>query len=155
MTETENPSQRRAELVTATALRIAVGVIMATHGAMKLTDLHGTAQGFAQLGIPYPDHAVYLAVAGEFFGGIGLAVGLLTRLAAFGILCSMSVAIGYVHFGHGLMAKNGGWEYPLTLALVSLFFITHGAGSVSLDHLFSRRHETHGGYREHRVRSYA
>jgi putative oxidoreductase len=155
MTQREIQSQRRAELVAATGLRIVVGLILATHGAMKLTDLHGTAQGFAQLGIPYPQYAAYFAVAGEFFGGIGLAVGLFTRLAAFGTLCTMAVAIGYVHIGHGLIAKNGGWEYPLTLALISLFFITHGAGNVSLDRLFTQRRERPLGFRERRVSSYA
>ncbi|HXK20488.1 MAG TPA: DoxX family protein [Polyangiaceae bacterium] len=155
MTRTEVHSQQRAELVTSTALRIMVGIILATHGALKLSDLHATAQSFAHLGIPYPDYAVYLAIAGEFLGGIGLAVGLFARVAAFGIFCSMAVAIGYVHIGHGLMAQNGGWEYPLTLGLVALFFMTRGAGAVSLDALFSGRHERARGYRAGRVRSYA
>jgi len=159
MTQTEAQSEKRAELVTTTALRIVVGIIMATHGAMKLSDPSGTAQSFAHLGIPYPGYAVYLAIAGEFLGGIGLAIGLLTRVAALGILCSMAVAIGYVHLGHGLMAEKGGWEYPVTLALVALFFITHGAGAVSLDALFWARkgehREPHRGYRSHRIRSYA
>ena len=139
-----------------TALRIVVGIILATHGAMKLSDIPGTVQSFAHLGIPYPAYAVYLAIAGEFLGGIGLAVGLLTRVAALGILCSMAVAIGYVHMGHGLIGKNGGWEYPLTLALVALFFITRGAGAVSLDALFSApKTERIRSYRSHRVSSYA
>jgi len=155
LTQTDIQSQQRAELVTLTALRIAAGIILASHGAMKLTDLHGTAEGFTHLGIPYPQYAVYLAIAGEFFGGIGLAVGLFTRLAAFGTLCAMVVAIGYVHIGHGLIAKNGGWEYPLTLALISLFFITHGAGAISLDQLFAQQRERRHGFRERRVRSYA
>lgn len=150
-------SQERADTVAVTALRVATGVILAVHGAMKLMDLPGTTQGFAQLGIPYPQYAVYLAIAGELFGGLGLVVGLLTRVAALGTLCSMAVAIGYVHIGHGLLAKNGGWEYPLLLALVSLFFVTHGAGRASLDAWFSRRnvHDERKRYRQERVRSYA
>jgi putative oxidoreductase len=139
--------------VTVTLLRVATGVIMAVHGFMKVMDIQGTMHGLAQMGIPYPQYAVYLAIAGEFLGGIGLAVGLLTRVAALGTLSVMAVAIGFVHFGHGLMAKNGGWEYPLVLGLVSLFFITHGPGPASLDHLlFHRRHRS---YRERRVPSYA
>jgi putative oxidoreductase len=145
--------QTRADDVTVTALRIATGLILAVHGAMKLMDVPGTAQGFAQMGIPYPQYAVYLAIAGEFLGGVGLALGALTRVAAIGTLSVMAVAIGFVHFGHGLLAKNGGWEYPLLLALISLFFITHGAGPASIDAWFTNRHRR--GYRERRVPSYA
>ena len=54
------------------------------------------------------------------------------------------------------MAKTGGWEYPLTLGLVALFFMTHGAGAVSLDALFSgKEHVGVRRYRAGRVRSYA
>ena len=136
MSRTDINSERRADAVTVTALRVVTGIIMVSHGALKLLDVHGTAAGFAQLGIPYPQYAVYLAIAGEFFGGLGLLLGLVTRVAALGTLSTMAVAIGYVHFGHGLLAKNGGWEYPALLALVSLFFVTHGAGPASLDALF-------------------
>ena len=154
MTVRTASSEQRADDVTITALRCAVGMIMAVHGALKVMDIPGTIQGFAELGIPYPQYAVYLALAGELLGGIGLFVGLLTRVAALGTLSTMAVAIGYVHFGHGLLAKNGGWEYPLVLGLSSLFFITHGAGPVSLDALFARRHRDRG-HRQRRVPSYA
>jgi putative oxidoreductase len=146
-------SQERADVVTVTALRVATGLILAVHGAMKVLDIPGTAQSFADLGIPYPHYAVYLAIAGELLGGMGLLVGLATRVAALGTLSSMAVAIGYAHLGHGLLAKNGGWEYPLMLALVSLFFVTHGAGPASLDAFFTRRRQL--PYRHDRVPSYA
>lgn len=150
-------SEQRADAVSITALRVVTGVILATHGALKLLDLPGTVNSFAQLGIPYPEYAVYFALAGEFLGGLGLVLGLFTRLAALGTWSTMAVAIGYVHFGHGLLAKNGGWEYPLLLALVSLFFVTHGGGPVSLDALFTRKRAVreHEHYRHGRVRSYA
>lgn len=154
MSYTPVDSQRRAEDVALTALRVTTGAILAVHGAMKLLDISGTVQGFAAMGIPYPEYAVYFAIAGELAGGLGLVLGLLTRVAAFGTLASMVVAIGFAHLGHGLLAKNGGWEYPLVLALVSLFFMTHGAGPVSLDARFSRR-EREPRYRSERVRSYA
>ncbi|HEY6077692.1 MAG TPA: DoxX family protein [Polyangiaceae bacterium] len=134
-------SQQRAEAVALTALRIVVGAIFVVHGAMKLMDVPGTAQGFAALGIPYPAYAVYLAIAGELGGGLGLMLGLLTRVAALGALCSMAVAIGYAHLGHGLLAKNGGWEYPLVLGLIALYFVTRGGGPASVDARFARRQE--------------
>lgn len=147
-------TQARADDVTVTALRIATGMILAVHGAMKLMDIPGTMQGFSALGIPYPQYAVYLAVAGEFLGGVGLAVGLLTRVAALGTLSVMAVAIGFAHLGHGLFMKNNGWEYPLLLGLVSLFFVTHGAGPASLDAWFTRQ-PRRARYRQERVASYA
>jgi putative oxidoreductase len=143
-----------ADAITTALLRIGVGAILAVHGAMKLMDVPGTVQGFAQLGIPYPQYAVYLAIAGELLGGLGLIVGLLTRVAAIGTLSAMVVAIGYAHWGHGLLAKNGGFEYPLMLALVSLFFVGHGAGPLSLDALAAHRRAPRV-YRAQRVRSYA
>jgi putative oxidoreductase len=146
--------QARADVVSVTTLRVAAGLILAVHGAMKLMDIAGTTQTFTQLGIPYPHYAVYLAIAGELAGGLGLLVGFLTRIAAFGALASMAVGIYFAHAGHGLLAKNGGWEYPLVLGLVALFFMTHGAGPASLD-AFTTRKRTDRGYRAARVRSYA
>jgi putative oxidoreductase len=89
--------------------------------------------------MPSPQYLVYLAIAGELLGGAGLAVGLFTRVAALGPVCTMLVAILTVHLGHGLMAKDGGYEYPLVLLLVSAFFAFNGAGPVGLDALFGSR----------------
>jgi putative oxidoreductase len=156
MVQSKRYAQERAEAVVVTALRAMVGLIFVVHGAMKMMDIPGTVHGFAQLGIPYPQYAVYLAIAGEFFGGLGILLGLLTRVAALGALCTMAVAIGYVHLGHGLLAKNGGWEYPIVLGLVALYFVTHGAGPASVDaYLKRKRYATESHYRNERVRSYA
>ena len=125
-------------VVLLSALRIAVGLIMAAHGWAKLSDIAGTAQSFGHLGMPAPQLLVYVAVAGEFVGGLGLAAGLLTRVAALGPVCTMIVAILTVHVGHGLFAKDGGYEYPLTLLLVSLFFTFNGAGPFSMDALLEK-----------------
>jgi putative oxidoreductase len=160
MAQSKRYAQERAEAVVVTALRAMVGLIFVVHGAMKLMDIPGTVQSFAHLGIPYPQHAVYLAIAGEFFGGLGILFGLLTRVAALGALCVMAVAVGYVHFGHGLLAQKGGWEYPVVLGLVALYFVTHGAGPASVDAYIRRRRYSTERYsrsdsRSERVRSYA
>ena len=112
---------------------MAVGTILMAHGWAKFTDVAGTPQSFHQLGMPVPRTLVYLAIAGELCGGLGLAAGLLTRVAALGPLCTMIVAILTVHASNGLFAKNGGFEYPLVLLLVSGFFAIHGGGRFSLD----------------------
>ena len=114
-------------------LRVGVGVIMTAHGAVKLSDPSGTAEHFASMGLVLPGLSTVLAIAGEFVGGLGLIIGALTRIAALGPLCTMLVAILAVHSGNGLFAHNGGWEYPLTLLLVSLLFVVRGGGPYSLD----------------------
>ncbi len=120
-------------------LRIGIGVIMIAHGTMKLSDPSGTANQFAQLGIPAPGVAVVLAIGGEFFGGLGLLLGALTRIAALGPVCTMVVAIAAVHAGNGLFAQNGGWEFPLLILLASLTFVFRGAGHYSLDAWLQRQ----------------
>lgn len=119
-------------------LRVTVGIIMVVHGWAKMTNVAGTAQSFDQLGMPAPQALVYLAIAGELFGGLGLVAGLLTRVAALGPFCTMAVAILTVHAENGLLAKNGGFEYPLVLLLVSVFFAVNGGGRFSLDAAFDR-----------------
>jgi putative oxidoreductase len=134
-------------VLTLTLLRVGVGLILAAHGIQKLADPSGTASAFANMGIPFPELSVWLAIAGELLGGLGLLVGLLTPIAALGPVCTMLVAIVFVHAGNGLFAKDGGWEYPLTLLLASLYFAVRGAGPVSVDAMIrkARRREPHAG----------
>ncbi len=119
-------------------LRVGVGIILMAHGTTKLADPFGTAAHFANLGIPMPWVATPLAIAAEFVGGLGLVLGAWARLSALGPLVAMLVAIATVHLGNGLFAKNGGWEYPLTLFLVSLLFVVRGGGVHSLDAWLAR-----------------
>lgn len=114
-------------------LRVGVGVIFVVHGAMKLSEPMETTQQMAQLGFPLPGMAMILAILGEFVGGLGLTLGALTRIAALGPLLTMGTAILAVHLGHGLFNASGGWEYPLTLLLVSLVFAVRGGGEFSVD----------------------
>src|SRR5262249_32283393 len=123
-----------------TLLRISAGVIMAAHGWLKLQNFSQTAEQFAGMG--FPKFATYLAVAGELGGGLGLILGFLTPLAAFGVFFVMATAIYYIHLKHGLFAKNGGFEYPLTMMMVAFYFIMRGAGPISLDALFCRKKPT-------------
>lgn len=130
----------RLEPLALTLLRISTGIIMAAHGWDKLQNLNATVEQFGAMGIPKA--GVYLAIAGELGGGLGLIVGLLTPVAAFGVFCTMAVAVLHVHLKNGLFAKDGGFEYPLTLAMVALYFIMRGAGPISLDGIFCKKKET-------------
>lgn len=123
-------------------LRISTGVIMAVHGWLKLKNIPGTVEQFTNIGIPNPDLAVYGAIAGEFFGGLGLILGFLTPLAALGVAFTMAVAVFNVHWDRGvlgLLAANNGYEYPMTIFWVAVFFVIHGAGPISIDRLFCRK----------------
>jgi putative oxidoreductase len=134
----EHEHHRAASVLALTLLRVAVGGIFVVHGAMKLADIRGTTAGFAQMGIPAPEVSVYLAILGELFGGLGLLLGALTPLAAMGPVLVMGGAIWFVHRGHGMLNQNNGWEWPLMLLLVCLFFAAHGPGPVSVDELAAR-----------------
>jgi putative oxidoreductase len=122
-----------AEVGTLTLVRVVAGIIMTAHGWQKLTDIPGWQQNLAQTGVPAPEVLAYFAIAGEFLGGIGLILGLLTPLAAFGVACVMAVAIVAVHLPHGLFAANNGFEYPLTMLALNLYFMARGGGPISLD----------------------
>lgn len=124
---------RSAQAVTLTLLRVVVGVIMVVHGYQKLMDLETWQGNLANMGMPLPALFGLLAVAAEFLGGLGLIAGLLTRIAAFGVFCTMTVAIYLVHLPHGFLQSNNGFEYPLALASAALFFIANGAGPISVD----------------------
>src|SRR5260370_16869552 len=88
---------------TATAiLRLVLGVVFFAHGAQKMLGWFG-GPGFSgsmglltgYLHIPAP--LAFLAIAAEFFGGLGLILGFLTRIAAFGIAMNMVLAIPILH----------------------------------------------------------
>ena len=142
MTKLRNASRKLSPLGL-TVLRVTAGIVMTVHGWMKLTDYAGWQESLTSMGMPYPEVFAPIAIACEFAGGIGLILGLLTPIAALGVLASMLTAVFLVHLPNGLLAKDGGFEYPLILACVALFFVVRGGGPISVDHLiFGRtRHE--------------
>ncbi len=64
------------------------------------------------------------------------AAGLLTPLAAAGIIGLMTVAFWAVHRSHGFMITNHGWEYVAAIAVVAWAVATIGPGRFSLDNAF-------------------
>src|SRR5215467_7645182 len=92
---------------TATAiLRLALGVVFFAHGAQKMLGWFGGygfsgTMGFFTGPMHIPALFAFLAIAAEFFGGLGLILGFLTRIAAFGIAVNMLVAIVTVHGAFG------------------------------------------------------
>ena len=120
-------------------LRLFVGLTLAAHGAQKLFGwfggygLAGTGGFLEQLGfLPGKRHALFAGLA-ELVGGLLLALGFATPLAATLIISVMFVAIATVHLKHGFFNHNQGYEYNLTLAVVALSVAIIGAGPLSVD----------------------
>ena len=131
-----SPSSRHVSFGLA-VLRIAVGTIFIRHGAQKLFSFGfaGVTGAFTQMGIPLPGIMGPFVALFEFFGGIALVMGLLTRLVALGFAIDMLTAILLV------LLKNGfsHFELEFLLAGSSLALSLTGAGGFSVDALLARR----------------
>lgn len=125
-------------------IRIVLGVVFFAHGAQMALGWFGgagiqsTLSTFRKnLQIPAP--LALLSVAAQFLGGLGLIVGLLSRVAAFGIAIVMSVALLVVHRKFGFFMnwfgeKQGhGIEYHILVLALALTVMIKGAGAFSLD----------------------
>lgn len=125
-------------------VRLTLGIVFFPHGAQKVLGWFGghgfaaTMQSFTS-GLHIPALFAFLAIAAEFLGSIALILGFFTRVAAFGILSVMLVAIFKVHASHGFfMNWNGGqqgegFEYHLLAIGLALALLVKGAGKWSLD----------------------
>ncbi len=120
-------------------LRLALGLWMVPHGAQKLFGLFGgggipgTAGFFSQIGLEPALPLAVLAGAGEFFGGLFLAIGLFTRPAAAVTSFVLLVAVFSVHIGNGFFAQSGGFEYPALWFFGTLYFVFRGGNQYSVD----------------------
>ncbi|MGB3726451.1 MAG: DoxX family protein [Glaciecola sp.] len=121
------------------ALRVGAGIIFVAHGAQKLFGmfggygLEGTGQWMASIGLE-PGYLMALAAgSAEFFGGLLILVGLLTRPAAIVLAFTMLVAIVSVHLPNGLFMTNNGYEFGLSLLVLSISLAISGAGKWSID----------------------
>ena len=115
------------------ALRIFFGVAMMAHGSQKLFGAFGgpglekVVQMMGPLG--------YLVSIGEFFGGLGILVGFLTRFSAAANIVIMLGAIATVHGKNGFFADKGGFEYPWALIGLLIPLLIAGPGEFSIGHL--------------------
>jgi putative oxidoreductase len=131
-------------------LRVMLGVVFFPHGAQKVLGWFG-GYGFAgtydaftnKMGIPRI--FTLLAFAAEFLGSIGLVVGFMTRVAAFGIFCVMAVAVKMLHWQHGFFMnwfgqqKGEGFEYHLLVMAIAVALMIRGAGAYSVDRVLSEK----------------
>lgn len=130
----------RNTLHAAALLRISMGLMLLTHGLIKLIVFTpaGTAQFFESIG--FPGLFALPVIAGEIGLGLALIVGLRTRWAA---LAAIPIMVGATipHAGNGFMFSNpgGGWEFPVfwTVALVVQALL--GSGAYAVDALLERK----------------
>jgi len=125
-------------------LRLALGIVMFPHGAQKLFGWFGgngfaASMGFFTDKMHIPAFFAFLAIIAESLGSMGLIIGLLTRVAAFGVLCNMVVAIWMVHWPNGFFMnwfgkqKGEGFEYHLLVIGMCLALLISGGGKWSVD----------------------
>jgi putative oxidoreductase len=119
------------------ALRLAVATIFIKHGAQKLFvfGFAGVTGAFTHMGVPFPGIMGPFIALLEFFGGIALVIGLLTRLIALGFVCDMLGAILLVQLKSGFSH----YELEFLLLVSSLALVLTGAGGFSVDALLDRR----------------
>jgi putative oxidoreductase len=129
---------------TLSVLRVVLGLVMFAHGSQKMLGWFGGfgfngTMGFFTTQMGIPALFAFLAIAAEFFGGLGLIVGFLTRIAAFGIAMNMIVAVMMVHSQFGFFMnwngnqKGEGFEYHLLALAIALTLMVRGSGAWSVD----------------------
>lgn len=122
-------------------LRLILGVVFIYHGWAKVTNIDGTLGFFSSIGLG-STALVYLAAYGEFIGGILMILGLWTRFVAPVLVIIMAVAIQTVHLTKGFNIMSGGYEYALTLLVVSAAVGMLGAGKYSVDSQMHKKMQT-------------
>jgi putative oxidoreductase len=128
--------------------RLAIGGMFFSHGTQKLfgwfggPGLDGATGMMDSLGLAPPRTNAIAAGASETFGGLAIAAGAATPLAATSLIATMTTAIRTVHWKNGFFTSNGGYEYNLTIIAALLLLADAGPGPISIDAAFG--HEDSG-----------
>ncbi len=119
-------------------LRLLLGGLFMAHGAQKLGIIDsggvaGVAAYFKSLGIAPPLLWAWVVTLTEFFGGIAIFFGLLTRAACVLIVIDMAVAIVKVNWAFGFDVGKGGFELALCFAVMGVVLLMLGPGPFAVD----------------------
>ncbi len=130
------PAEGKCAQVCYTAFRVFVGVTIAwQHGWPKLQDPSGIIGGASKLGLPLPEVMGWLALLSELVGGICIALGLLTRPAAFFLGCTMAVAAFMMHASDPFKVK----ELALLYLACSVVILGFGSGRFGIDPMLRKK----------------
>ena len=130
-----NKAAKRLAIWSPLFIRFALGIVIAAHGAQKLfgafdgPGISGFAGYLAKLGVPVPVLFSPIVALVEFFGGIAILLGFLTRPAALLIAIDMLVAILMVHAPKGFFVSKGGLEFAFVNLCMALFLLFNGPGA--------------------------
>jgi putative oxidoreductase len=124
-------------------VRFVAGAFLMPHGAQKLFglfggEISGTAGLFAKIGLEPALPLAYLVGCTEFFGGLLIAIGFLTRPAALATAFLLGIAVVKVHLSNGFFWTKLGFEYPLFWMVVQIAILMRGAGPLSVDRAIGR-----------------
>jgi putative oxidoreductase len=134
---------------TLTILRLAAGIMIFPHGLQKTFGWFGGAgfsaqmAGFEQMHIPAI--FAFLAIMTEFLGGLGLILGVLTRIAALGLAVDMIVGVYLVHWHNGFFMnwsghqKGEGFEFHILVVAMAIVLMARGGGAASVDRALAKR----------------
>jgi putative oxidoreductase len=135
------------------AIRLGLAVIFIAHGGQKLFGIWGgpglqaTIDAFER-SIDVPFYLTLIVVATEFFGGLTVLIGFLTRIAAAGLAADMAVAIIKVHLVNGFFlnwsitpGQGHGYEFNLALLAMSIALVLSGPGKFALDRILGLEQE--------------
>lgn len=139
-----NKLLRTTDDTSLTILRWTLAVVIFPHGAQKLLGWFGGygfegTMGFLTGTVGLPWIVALTVIVAEFFGSLGLALGLLSRLAAAGIACVMIGAVATTHLANGFFMNwsgqqaGEGFEYHLLVLGIALVLMLRGSGALSLD----------------------
>ena len=139
ITSITNSITKTEESLMTIPLRLIAGILFAAHGSQKLFawfggyGLDGTGQWMESIGLAPGYLMALLAGSAEFFGGIFLIVGFLTRPTSLVLAITMIVAIFTVHINNGMFMSNNGYEFGLSLIAITLALLIQGGGKYSID----------------------
>ena len=134
---TAAPAQQQLAIA---IIRVFTGIAFLMHGWQKVFQygFTGVTGAFTKMGVPLPGVMGPFIALLELLGGAALIIGLLTRLAALGLMFDMLGAIVLVHLAGGFFLP-GGYEYALLLFASSLALVLGGPGSLSVDAALASR----------------
>jgi putative oxidoreductase len=133
------PLYRALTPVTEPLVRVVAGLSLAIHGyPILFTQTAAAARFFQSIGFENGLVWAYVVGALEFFCGLFLALGLLTRLVAVPFIAFLLMTIATYHWHYGFAWENRGFEYPLFWSIVVFHFLVRGGGAWSLDAAIGR-----------------